>query len=133
MRYRKQDSSGDYQFGHSSADFWKDVSEGSVQAIKTRLLLYAGEWFLDLKEGTPWGGFPLNNFVVDQGKILARYPSIELQNSNIKTRVLNTPGVLSIEEYNATFNPNSRLMSINMTVNTIYGQANLEYSKFSDA
>ena len=55
MRVRKQDSvTGDMQFGHGSADFWHNVPEAVGQSVMTRLLLFAGEWFLDISEGTPW-------------------------------------------------------------------------------
>ena len=54
MRYRKLDADGDFQIGHGAADYHIDRPEGVAQAVKTRLALLAGEWFLDLTEGTPY-------------------------------------------------------------------------------
>ena len=53
MRNRAMDANGDYQFGRSGL-FLVDSPAGVAQAIKTKLLLAAGEWFLDADEGTPY-------------------------------------------------------------------------------
>lgn len=120
MRYRKLSPTGDYQFGHSLADFWHDQVNGVGQAIKTRLLLYAGEWFLDQTEGTPWGGFPFNEAVVRQGRILGRNTA-QTRDLALKQRVLETEGVRGLIEYSSSFDPDAREFSVSMTVDTIYG------------
>jgi hypothetical protein len=130
MRYRNQilDANGDMQFGHGSADFWYNQVEAVGQAIKTRLLLFTGEWFLDITEGMPWGGFPLNDFVVAQGQVLGT-GTAQIRDIAIKQRVLSTPGVLSIIEYSS--NVIDRRFTVNMTVNTIYGATQLALSGVS--
>jgi hypothetical protein len=110
------------QFGHGSADFWHDQPELVGQSIKTRLLLFAGEWFLDTTEGTPWGGFPLNELVVRQGRVLAEQTRLS-RDLAIKQRVIQTEGVLGISDYDSTFDPDTRNFSIGMTVDTIYGSS----------
>jgi hypothetical protein len=120
MRVRKQDTiTGDMQFGHSGADVWFNQVDGVGQVVKTRLLLYAGEWFLDTAEGTPWGGFPLNDFVVRQGKILGADTQLT-RDVAIKTRVLGSLGVTGISNYSSSVDVNRRF-TVSMTIDTIYG------------
>lgn len=121
MRYRKLTVTGDFQFGHGAADFWKDQPEAVGQAIKTRLLLFSGEWFLDTIAGTPWGGFPLNDLVVRQGRILAEHTHLS-RDAAIRERIITTDGVRTINNYGSSFNANTRAFSVNATVDTVYGR-----------
>jgi len=127
MRLRKQDINGDYQFGHGGADFWYNQVEGVGQSIVTRLLLFKGEWFIDLQEGTPWGGFPLNPLVVSQGQILGEHTET-MRDVVIRSRVLQTPGVQSIDAYYSQVDPNSRAFAVQMIVTTIYGRLGIQVS-----
>lgn len=52
MRYRKQLANGDYSFGYNMQDFL-DGQEAIAQAIKTKILLFYGEWWEDISEGIP--------------------------------------------------------------------------------
>ena len=126
MRYRKLDQNSDMQFGHGSADFWHNQPEAVGQSIKTRLLLFTGEWFLDIREGTPWGGFPLNADVVRQGRILAEHTQLS-RDMALKERVVMTKGVIGISQYGSHFDPDTRAYSVNMRVDTIYGSS-LEFT-----
>lgn len=119
MRVRKLDQDGDYQFGHGAADFWHNQTEGIAQNLNTRLLLFAGEWFLDTAEGTPWGGFPLNDVVVAQGRILGSHTQLS-RDVALKQRVLSTDGVTNILNYSSSFDPSERSFDVTMSVNTIY-------------
>lgn len=109
MRYRKLDSNGDYTIG-SGADFFIDDAEGIAQAILTRLRLYLGEWFLDTTAGTPW-----------KTDILGKYTK-DAYDAAIKNVVLGTTGVNGILEYSSSFDGNQRELTIEATVDTIYGQ-----------
>lgn len=120
MRYRKLDADGDMQFGHGPGDFWKDQPEAVGQSIKTRLLLFTGEWFLDVTAGTPWGGFPLNTEVVRRGRILAQHTQLS-RDAAIRDRIISTEGVATLAVYGSAFDPNSRGFTVNATVDTIYG------------
>lgn len=127
MKYRKLSASGDYQFGHSGADLWSNVPDVVGQAVKTRLWLFRGEWFADTEDGTPWGGFPINDLVVAQGQILGEHTELT-RDLAIKQRILGTPGVLSMLQYFSTFDGNTRIMTVNTTINTIYGVTQLAVS-----
>jgi hypothetical protein len=120
MRYRKLDQNGDMQFGHGAGDFWKDQPEAVGQSIKTRLLLFAGEWYLDTSAGTPWGGFPLNQSVVQQGKILSEHTQFS-RDAAIRERIITTDGVMTLNNYGSAFNANSRAFSVGAQVDTVYG------------
>jgi hypothetical protein len=120
MRYRKLDENSDMQFGNGSADFWHDVPDAVGQAVKTRLLLFRGEWFLDTSEGTPWGGFPFNEAVVRQGQILAEHTRLT-RDMAIKERVIRTQGVVGIVDYGSSFDPDTRGFSVGMIIDTVYG------------
>lgn len=109
-------------FGRSGGNIYHNQVEAVGQSILTRLLLFSGEWFLDRTEGTPWGGFPFNREVVEQGQILAEHTQLS-RDAAIKDRVMTTFGVLAITNYGSAFDPNSRRYSVNMTVDTIYGSA----------
>jgi hypothetical protein len=122
MRYRKLDQDGDMQFGHGAGDFWHNVPDGVGQSVKTRLLLFAGEWFLDTTAGTPWGGFPLNDLVVKQGRILGMHTQM-LSDAVLRERILQTNGVTAILTYGSFLDPSTRAYSVNATIDTIYGRA----------
>jgi hypothetical protein len=120
MRYRKLDVNSDMQFGHGTGDFWHDQTEAVGQSVKTRLLLFSGEWFLDTRAGTPWGGFPLNDLVVQQGRILGVHTQLS-RDAAIRDRILTTNGVTAITSYASQVDPSTRTYSVQATIDTIYG------------
>lgn len=113
MRYRKLDQDGDMQFGQQQANFFKDVPEAPAQAIRTRLMLFVGEWFLDVSSGTAY-----------QGGILGKYTQ-DIADSVIRERILGSEGVTDIESYSSSINPETRTLVYSATVNTIYGQVTI--------
>jgi hypothetical protein len=109
MRYRKLDDAGDYVFGRGVGDFLVDSPEAVAQAVKTRLGLRQGEWFLNIKTGTPY-----DTKILGMG-MMATYDSA------IQERILGTQGVRQITAYSSSVDPNTRTASINATIDTIYG------------
>lgn len=120
MRYRKLSPTGDYVFGNGQKDFYRDIPEAVGQAVKTRLLLWLGEWFLDIDSGTPYM----------QG-ILGKY-SIEKANVTIQDRVLRTQGVRGIQNYQSELEANSRSMTIQFDVDTVYGPTPVEVQNYGN-
>ena len=108
MRYRALDENGDYSFGYSAANFLVDSPDTVAQAVQTRLGLIAGEWFLDTTEGTPY-----------YTEILGKGTYLTYDNA-IQTRILGTPGVVSLVAYSSSVN--GRSLVVSATVDTIYGQ-----------
>lgn len=113
MRYRKLDAAGDYVLGGQAA-FHVNTPEAVAQAIRTRLALWRGEWFLDAKEGTPW-----NQEVLGK-RVRGRSPD-----AAVRSRILGTPGVIEIVSYTSSFDGDSRSLSITATVRTQYGTATI--------
>ena len=98
-------------FGGGQAAFWRDQPEAPAQAVKTRLQMRLGEWFLDTSAGTPWNT-----------KILGKFTSAT-RDSTVRARVLGTTGVTAIAAYSSTFNPDTRRFAVSLTVSTVYGRA----------
>jgi hypothetical protein len=119
MRYRKLTNLGDYPFGNGLLDFYIDVPEAIAQAVKTSLLLWLGEWFLNIDEGTPYM----------QG-ILGKY-TIETANTTIQDRILSVEGVTNYEDYESTLDPETRGMSVSFKLNTIYGPTQVEINNYA--
>ncbi|CCD28609.1 putative bacteriophage protein [Candidatus Glomeribacter gigasporarum BEG34] len=109
MRYRRLDAAGDYAFGRGLSDFEQDTPEAVAQAVKTRLALRFGEWFLDTSDGTPWAS-----------RVLGQ-SAREAVDWTIRERILGTEGVTRINRYVRTFDPNTRALSIQADIDTIYG------------
>ena len=109
MKVRKLTATGDYQLGHGNLDFYQDTAEGVAQNVMTRLALWRGQWFLDTTEGTPW-----------LQEILGKYTDPD---KVIKSRILNTTGVIAIASYESIIAPDSRQLTVRATIETRYGQA----------
>jgi hypothetical protein len=114
MRYRKLDANGDYTFGHGQADFYRDQPEAVAQAVETRLRLFTQEWFLDLSEGTPW-----------REEVLGKYTQ-NAYDTVIKDRIIGTQGLSSLDTYDSSRNADTRALSVQATITTIYGQSSIE-------
>lgn len=120
MRYRILTSDDDYSFGNGQLDFYRDVPAAPGQAVKTRLLLFRGEWFLDTDEGTPYF----------EG-VLGKH-SIDLANATIQQRAIGSQGVVDIKNYVSDLNPDSRKLSVEFQVDTIYGPTQVDLQNYRD-
>lgn len=109
MRYRREDDDGDYTFGQGDDTWLINSPETVAQAVKTRFLLWYGQWFLDTTEGTPW----------IQSVLGKQKP--ETYNLAIRQRILETQGVNSIKSFDTTLNTSSRRVIFTATIDTIYG------------
>lgn len=110
MKYRKDDAAGDYVFGVPNA-FDENSPEAVAHAIKTRLQLHSGEWFLDLTAVTPW-----------ETDVLGKYTK-GAYDAALKGVILGTQGVNALVAYESAFDGNSRKLTVSARVDTIYGEA----------
>ena len=113
MRYRKLSSNGDYTFGNGQLNFYRNDPLGVAQAVVTRLRLWAGEWFLDLVEGTPY-----------QINALGKHTAASAD-PMIRDRILNTEGVTAILAYDSYFDADNRIFHVSVTIETLYGTAQI--------
>lgn len=120
MKYRRLDSAHDYCFGRSHSDYLVDVVESPdavAQAIKTRLLLFLGEWWANIKDGLPlWQqvlGRRIRKEAVDQ-LLIRRIRNWKMPDGR-------TP-VTSVISVSSTLNSETREYSFACTVNTVYGK-----------
>lgn len=102
------------EFGHGLKDFYINVPAAPGQAVKTRLLLFVGDWFLDASEGTPY-----------ISGILGKHSQAQAD-SIVRSRTLNTQGISGISSFQSALNPETRHYSAEETVNTIYGRTTVE-------
>lgn len=94
------------------------IAEGAdsvVQGIRTRLLLFKGEWFLDINTGMPW----FQEVFTDGGQDIRRIESA------LKTQINATPGVEAILSFNLEFIGSTRELTVSFEVDTIYGPSGL--------
>lgn len=108
MRQRAMLEDGDWAFG-TGLPFLVDTPACVAQAIMTRIRLAAGEWFLDLDEGTPY-----------EGQILGAGTQ-NTRDLAIRVRILDTPGVRQIDDYLSFIDPVDRSFNVLATVDTLYG------------
>lgn len=109
MRYRREDSDGEYMFGRGDDTWLINSPEAVAQAVKTRFLLWYGQWFLDNTAGTPW----------IQSVLSKQKP--ETYNLAIRQRILETQGVKSIISFNTDLNSKTRRVTFTATIDTLYG------------
>ena len=109
MRYRALDPNGDSTFCSGNTRFLVNSPAAVAQAVKTKLGLLQGEWFLDKTKGVPYATQIL-------GTATQATRDLAIQNA-----ILNTEGVLDIAQYSSSVNPTTRAFSVTVTLDTIYG------------
>ena len=83
----------------------------TVQHVRTRILFYLEEWFLDLTAGTPY-----------YQQIFTKPANLANIESILKSRILNTPGVSILTEFSMEYEGNSkRKLTVSFSAETIYG------------
>jgi hypothetical protein len=108
-------------FGRSQANFWINQPEAVAQLVMTRLRLNYSEWFADMTDGTPWRAQVLGNRT--QGT----------RDAVVRSRVFGTSGVSALLGYNSVLDPNTRNWTAAMTVQTIYGPAQVVLGRLPGA
>ena len=109
MKVRKLNANGEVAFGRGRLDYLADSPEAVGQNVMTRLKLKTGEWFTDVSDGTPYAD-----------SILGEHKRL-LYDVAIKSRILGTPGVTQIVQYESTLDPDSRKLKVSVTLDTEYG------------
>ena len=114
MRVRKLSATGDFTFGASQLNFWIDEPDAVAQVVRTSLLLWLGEWYLDTTVGMPW----------IQG-VLGKH-SQATADITVQDYVLNVQGVTDISAFTSSDNQDQRLYTASLILDTIYGPTPVE-------
>lgn len=94
------------------------VREGEqvVQHVRTRLLFYLEEWFLDLSAGTPW-----------YQEVFVKPANLNNIESVIKARIATTPELSVITSFSMEVeSPNTRQLLVSFSAETEYGNIDSE-------
>lgn len=114
MTGRALDSNNDLIIKGGSFRLVKDAAE-VVQHVRTRLLFYYNEWFLDLTAGTKYFQ-----------EIFIKPADLANVESILKQRILETPGILTLLEFSMEYEGGrSRKLSVSFSAETIYGLINI--------
>src|SRR5665213_1700081 len=118
MRVRKLSASGDYTFGQRLLNFFIDEPAGVAQVIQTTLLLFQGEWYLDTSTGTPF-----------LEGVMGKHTQAQAD-SIIQSVVTGVQGVADYYDYQSSIDSDTRLFSVSMTVDTIYGPTPVQVQNY---
>ncbi len=87
-----------------------------VQHVRTRLLFYLEEWFLDLSAGTSW-----------YQEIFVKPVNLNNIESILKIRIARTPELSRITEFSMEAGDvNTRQLKVNFSAETEFGEINSE-------
>lgn len=109
MRYITQDANNDWTMTGTASDVLTDNVEAVRQAVRSRLLLFLGEWFLAPMSGVPWS------------EKIAGFSSQGARDIVLKETILGTPGVTGIANYSSALNLKTRRFSVSCIVLSLYG------------
>lgn len=114
MTVRKLSPTGDFTFGASQLNLMSNSPATVAQVVQTSLLLWLGEWYLDVTKGMPWL----------QG-VLGKHNK-ETADVTIQDYILGVQGVTDIQDYVSIGEQPQRLYTGQCRVNTIYGPTPVE-------
>ena len=107
MKYRKQTSTGDYVFGNNKNDYVAG-NLAVAYAIKSKILLFYGEWWEDIGIG-----IPMFQSIIGQGRSEALKNSAQML---ISERIKEIEEVAAINKVNITFV--KRTMEVQISITT---------------
>lgn len=110
MKGKALDSGNDIIIENGGIKRVSDAAE-TIQHVRSRLLFYLEEWFLDLGAGTPYFQ-----------QIFIKPVNLANVESILKSRIINTPGVEQLLEFNMEYTGQSeRSLKVSFSAKTIYG------------
>jgi len=109
---RALDSNHDWQFGRGLQSYKSDI-DALKQSVQTRLMQWKNNCFFAMDDGVDWA----NELDIGMKGTL---------DLDIKRVILQTGGVLRIDNYSSTLDTDSRIITISCQILTIYGDLTLE-------
>ena len=111
MKVRRLDKNHDWMFGSGFANYAID-SEATLQSIKTILLSFRLNWFLDEDHGVNWFAYFVKN------------PNVPVMESDIKRHVLEVEGVQSLQDLPIQLDTVTRELIVTVKYTDIYNVQN---------
>ena len=120
---------GDMTFGRGYADFLIDSPTAVAQCVLTRLILWTGEWWLNLRSGTPWLPHILPRVLANPDaapteRILS-HPPTSVPDAAIRQRILTTAFVTDMTDYSSTYEPTNRFFTVSCKLYTAFGEVRI--------
>lgn len=109
MRVRRDDKNGDMTFGRDDENYWVNSRFGVGQLVESRMMLWKGQWFLNVQDGMPWAT-----------RVLGKYTS-DTRDDAVQDRINATTGVLDIGDYNSQIDVQRRIFTVHANINTVFG------------
>ena len=97
MRVRALSPTGDMTFGQSQNNFLVNSSAAVAQCVKTRLMLFKGEWFRDIRVGIPYFQY-----------VFIQNPNLTLISSLFQQVCEAAPGVAAVLDMQLNYLPRTR-------------------------
>ena len=117
MICRKLDQNGDYLFGNNKLDYISGL-EAVAQAIKTKVMLFYQEWWENIADG-----IPMFQSIVGKVADTNLQMTITLLVTN---RIHEIQEVVTVKEVKVNSDSTNRVISFELKVDTIYGEAYVE-------
>lgn len=114
MRVRQLSPSGDFTFGASQLNFLVNSPAAVGQIVRTSLLLFLGEWYLDTSIGMPW----------IQG-VLGKHNQATAD-LTVQDYILGVQGVTDIVEYTSVGEQPQRVYLASCTIDTQFGKTQVQ-------
>ena len=115
MIYRNQTNDGDYCFGNNKQDYVNGANAVAL-AIKSKILLFYGEWWEDKSIG-----IPMFQSIIGQSN---RQSVIAALQQFLKNRILEIPEVVSVDTIDIE-NDTTRVLKVNIRC-TVENNENVE-------
>ncbi len=114
MQVRRLDESGDLI---TRGKMFLTEREAISQTIVTRLKLFLGEYFRDVTDGTPWFQ-----------QILGKFENLNAVEAILRNRIARTQGVVRLLAFSMDYDLDSRALSVQTQVLTVYGEADVQFT-----
>jgi hypothetical protein len=113
---RRVDSNHDMTFGSGMLNF-ATGAEAAAQNVRCRLLVMAGEWFLDTSAGVPWWQNPASGV----RPIMGVPRDLRYAEAVIKGVILATDGISAINNFDSSWDSKTRKWTVTVNLSSVDG------------
>lgn len=114
MTVRKISPTGDFTFGQSGLNLLSNTPATVAQVVQSSMLLWLGEWYLDLSAGMPW----------IQG-VLGKHNQ-KTADVTVQDEILSVQGVTDIQTFTSIAQAGPRNYLATARIDTLYGATEVQ-------